>query len=289
MPTSLFYQKQGGKSLEKFYQHKTVAITGGASGIGEEIAKQIADCQAKAIALLDMTYNDDATCERSVKQLAERFSGVKIATYAVDTCDLAAVEQVFAQIKQNFGALDIVIHCAGVSSIGEVATSPAEEFERVNRVNLFGSRNIAATAFPYLKETQGNFLIIASLAGILPCYGYAAYNTSKYATLALAEVIYLEWKPQGVNVSVACPPEIPTPLLVKEGAYPYAVAQKLKKVAGFIPLVPVCQYLLKGFAKGRVRIIPGKRAKLLAFTQGISPSFNRFVNNLLVAYYRKKQ
>lgn len=264
-----------------YYQNKTVFITGGASGLGFEMAKQLSASGAKAIALFDVADASENAAELHLARSASHAS-LNASAYQVDTTNNEQVKAVFTQAVNDLGVADIIIHCAGINRAGVFNEQDASDFELVTRVNLFGSRNVAAASFPILKQSQGRYLIIASLAGIVPNYGYSAYAASKFATLSLAEILRYEWLPEGVSVSMACPPEIPTPLVEEEVKVSHTLTKKLKHIAGVVDLDKACFYILHKTAKGKFKIIPGFKAKIVALNQAYFPGLNRWIVDWII-------
>lgn len=258
-----------------YYSNKTVFITGGTSGIGLEMGKQLASSGANVV--LFGRKNLENVVEEIPTNLNETLS------IFMETTDKTIVEKAFSEAVEKVGLPDIVIHSAGIGRCITFNEMSQDDFEKVFQVNVFGSRNVAEIAFNYLKQTKGQILFIASLAGIVTNYGYSAYSGSKFATLALAGVLQSEWKPFGIAVSVACPPEIDTPLVEKERKESPKVAKILKKFAGNLKLEYACRTMLKGLSKKKYMIIPGFKAKFVAISQGIFPSVNQFISDTIIA------
>lgn len=87
--------------------------------------------------------------------------------------------------------------------------------QRDVEVNLIGSRNFSAAVLP-LMTPGAQLALIASLAGLVPNYGYAAYSASKFGVVGLAGCLRLEYRPKGIDVCVVCPPGVETPMVTEE-------------------------------------------------------------------------
>ncbi|KXX69391.1 SDR family NAD(P)-dependent oxidoreductase [Flammeovirga sp. SJP92] len=265
-----------------YYNNKNVFITGGTSGIGLEMGKQLSYFGANVILFGRKNF------ENAINTVSSVGNGNKIHTIFMETTDLNSVQSGFDEGKEIIGNPDIVIHSAGIGRCVPFSEFSQEEFEQVNNVNLFGSRNVAEVALHYLKETKGQLMFIVSLAGIVTNYGYSAYCASKYATLGLAGVLRSEWQPLGISVTAACPPEITTPLVEKERIESPEVAKLLKNFAGNLPLDYACRYMLKGLSKRKYMVIPGFKAKFVALTQRLAPSINNYISDLIIARHTTK-
>lgn len=223
----------------------SVLITGGASGLGARLAALLA-ARGERVATIDQA------------QHAAPPSG------AAFTTDVRAPEQVRAAVADAVAALGpptLVINSAGVQHGQAFGDFTDEQFERVIAINLLGSRNVAAATWDHLAATRGRLVLIASLAGLVPNYGYAAYCASKYGVVGLAEVLRLEGAPRGVGVSCVCPPEVRTPMVDEERRTELPPTRALKDLAGTMDLDPAADAILAGIDRGDALIIPSARAR----------------------------
>ncbi|MBB6462640.1 SDR family NAD(P)-dependent oxidoreductase [Flammeovirga kamogawensis] len=260
----------------KYYNNKTVFITGGTSGIGLEMGKQLANFGANVVVF------GRKNLETSVKVIEQNKMSNKVYSHFLDTTDIESIKSAFHFAEKVVGTPDIVIHSAGIGKCLPFLETSQSDFEKIINSNVFGSRNVADVAFNYLKKSKGQLLFIASLAGLISNYGYSAYCSSKFATVGFASVLRSEWKPYQIRISVACPPEIDTPLVEAERLESPKVAKVLKQFAGNLKLTSACSYLLKELSKNKFMIIPGFKAKFVALTQRILPSINFFISDLII-------
>jgi NAD(P)-dependent dehydrogenase (short-subunit alcohol dehydrogenase family) len=220
-----------------------VLITGAASGIGRRLADIYAG-RGATLALLDA-----APVERD-----------GAASFVVDVRDEGAVAGAVAQAVTQVGIPDLVVNCAGVQLAKPFEELSGEEFRRVIEINLVGSRNVAAAALTHMRPGS-RLVLIASMAGLVPNYSYAAYNASKYGVVGMAEALRLEYAPRGIGISVVCPPEVETPLVDEERRTMHPASRALKEIAGTLELEPACDEIVAGIDRGRFLIIPGRRAR----------------------------
>lgn len=223
----------------------SVLITGGASGIGARLA-----------ALLNARGELVATLDRD--EHAPTGNGMAL------TADVREADQVRAAVKRvvaDAGPPRLVINCAGIQLGQAFADFTDEQFERVIAINLLGSRHVAAATWEHLAATRGRLVLIASLAGLVPNYGYSAYCASKYGVVGLAEVLRLEGRPRGIGVSCVCPPEVETPMVDEERRTELGPTRALKDLAGTMDLFPAADAILAGIDRGEPLIIPSARAR----------------------------
>jgi NAD(P)-dependent dehydrogenase (short-subunit alcohol dehydrogenase family) len=178
----------------------------------------------------------------------------------VDVRDGDAVKAAVEAGVAAIGAPRLVINSAGVVIAVPFEETDEAAFRRVVDINLYGSRNVAAATIPHLKN-GGHLVLIASLAGFIANYGYAAYCASKFGVVGLAEVLRLEQKPNGVEVSVVAPPEIVTPMVEEERRSGSKLTGEMKQFAGSIELEPGAAAILKGIDSGGFMIIPTFQAR----------------------------
>lgn len=239
------------------YNGKNVWITGGASGIGMAAGQRFA-ARGAHVTVFDLRLRDEAL---AALDQARRFSARPVTGYSLDVSDAEQVRRQFEAAAREQGAPALVFNCAGILSAVEFERLGFDEWDRVIRVNLYGSRNVAAAALPLLAPGT-RLALMASLAGIAGGYGYAAYAASKFGVVGLAEVLRVEWKPRGVEVSVVCPPEVETPMVQEERRFRPAATGDMKLFAGSLALDEAADEIVAGLVDGQYLVVPGSRGKL---------------------------
>lgn len=254
-----------------------IFITGGASGIGLELARRFL-AEGDAVSLFDVQPLDQAVA--TLRQHLR--NGQQVCGFSVDVTDAEQVASVFRQAAAKQRPTRI-IHCAGVVVARAFADTRAEDFARIISINVLGSRNVAAAALPLLAS-GGQLALVASMAGLMACYGYSAYAASKYAVVGLAEVLRLELGAQGIAVSVICPPEVETPMVQQERLDRPKATSVMKLLAGTLSVEQACEDIHQGLQRRHFLIIPGYRAHLLHLSVQLLPgAFNRWLSDRLLA------
>jgi 3-dehydrosphinganine reductase len=239
------------------YRWKTALITGAGSGIGLQLALDLARSGANLILIdLDMPHG---TLDRILDARKDPSQLVRVA--AADVSDAQAIEEAVATSLSGAPPLDLAINSAGIQDAKPFEELTAEEYRRVIDVNLMGSRNVAAAVLPRL-EPGAQFAFVSSLGGLIPNYSYAAYAASKYGIVGLAGTLRLEYEPKGIHISLICPPEVDTPMVIKERATMHPANKVLKELAGRLTVEKAAELILAGLDRGDFLIIPGVRAKL---------------------------
>lgn len=239
------------------FNGKHVWITGGASGIGLAIGKRFAAGGAH-VTVFDLRLRDEALLELDG---ARRFSATPVRGYVMDVADSEQVRRLFNLAAKENGKPDLVFNSAGIVSAVEFDRLSYDEWDRVIRVNLYGSRNVASAVLPLLAP-GARFALMASLAGIAGGYGYAAYAASKFGVIGLAEVLRVEWKPRGIDVSVVCPPEVDTPMVQEERKFRPTATTDMKLFAGTLTVDEAADSIVAGLKSGRYLIVPGGKGKM---------------------------
>lgn len=251
---------------------KTAWVTGGSSGIGLELTKYLLQDNYQVCIFAH------AGVEQAVTDLQKYFPTV--CGYEVDVQNESILDTQFAKAVAVFGTPDLLINSAGMGIAKSFEDMTSEEFLRQININLVGSRNVAHAALPYLKQTvqQGKhpkLVFIASAAGLVGCYGYTGYCSSKFGVVGLAEVLRIELRSQKINVAVVCPPEIETPLVVDERKNGSPITTALKQLGGSLPLEKACREIYNGIMSTQFMIIPSAQARILAKISRILPDVYR--------------
>jgi NAD(P)-dependent dehydrogenase (short-subunit alcohol dehydrogenase family) len=256
-------------------QCQAAFVTGGGSGIGLALAETLATRGAR-IATFDLGFSDAARA-RLRKVCPEALF------FEVDVRDAAGVGAAVNKAVQQIGAPDVAINSAGVQVARPFLEISSERYDLVVDVNLKGSRNFAAAVLPHMRS-GGHFALVASIAGVVSNYGYAAYSSSKFGVVGLASALRIECKAQGIVVSAICPPEVPTPMVDEERRTAPAVTMQTKQFAGTVTLPDLCTQVMRGLERGQFMIVPGSwRARLTVFLARAFPRLLARVTDRMVA------
>ena len=171
---------------------KTALVTGGASGIGRATALMMAREGAR-LAIADRDGE-------GVMRLA-RDIGADALPIAMDVTQNPQWATALDRIEKHFGALQVLVHSAGVGGIGTIEDTTPEEWRRVHAVNLdavfYGTR----AALPLMRRhPPGSIVILSSISGIVAARNLAAYNSSKAAVRHLSKSIALHCARQGYGI-----------------------------------------------------------------------------------------
>ena len=174
---------------------QVVFITGGAGGIGAELARRLHAKGAKLV----LTDLDEA----QLKELAGELGHDRVLTAVADVRDLAAMQAAVDRGVERFGGIDTVVANAGIGSYGSVLQVDPEAFKQLMDVNVLGVFHTVRAALPSVIERRGYVLIVSSLAAYAACPGLAPYNASKAAVEHFANALRQEVAHRGVAVGSA--------------------------------------------------------------------------------------
>lgn len=180
---------------------KVAAITGGADGIGRASTKLLAELGA-AIAILDRD-SDKATALADELQRA----GVTAIALPVDVGDEAQLDAAFAELRDRFGRLDVLVNNAGMAVRASADSISLADWNRVIAVNLTGMFLAARLAARLMRASGGGAIVnTASIMGLSGgIYPNVAYQTTKGGVVNMTRALALEWVKDNIRVNAVAP------------------------------------------------------------------------------------
>ena len=182
------------------FKDKVVIITGGSSGIGRELAHQLA-AQGAWLALAARNVERLEAAKAECLRL-----GGKAVSIRTDVCDPEQCAALVQRTVEAYGRIDVLVNNAGITmwaTFEEV--SDLSIFEQIMRVNYLGSVYCTHYALPYLKQTRGQIVGISSLTGKAGVPTRSGYAASKHAMVGFFDSLRIEVAPYGVSVSMIYP------------------------------------------------------------------------------------
>jgi 3-hydroxybutyrate dehydrogenase len=189
-------------------QDRVAIVTGAASGIGREIAEQLAREGAR-VTLADL---DGAAAGRAAAALAAQ--GLAARGVACDVTSEAQLKAAVDGVLAEHGRLDVLVNNAGLQHVAPIEEFATEKFELLLRVMLVAPFVAIKHAFPAMKrQRSGRVVNVASINGLVGFAGKAGYNSAKHGLIGLTKVAALEGAPFGITVNALCPGYVDTPLV----------------------------------------------------------------------------
>ena len=205
---------------------KKALITGGSQGIGKAAALKLAS-EGADIAIIHMGSEEDAkaVCEE-IKAM-----GRQAIAYRADVADFAGSKEIVSEIAKEFGRVDILVNCAGITRDGLIAMMKEENFDAVIGVNLKGTFNMIKHCMPYfIKQGSGKIVNVSSVSGIMGNAGQANYSASKAGVIGLTKSTAKELASRGVCCNAIAPGFIATDMTANLADNPLIAQIPMKRM-----------------------------------------------------------
>ncbi len=205
---------------------KVALVTGGSTGIGAAIAKQLAEDGFKVL-----------ITGRNEKTLAETATQHDNIDWIIsDVSNHDDVVKTVAHISKNYKKLDVLINNAGVATPIPFEQITMEHYDDIFNINVRGLIDMTHTSLSLLKESKGNIINTASIVADDPFPGFSIYSASKGAVITLTKVWAKEFADHGIRVNAVSPGPIATPLFGKMGLSEQEQEGMGESIKGLVPL-----------------------------------------------------
>jgi len=233
-------------------EKKTVLITGGTSGIGLELAKQLRQKGNTVI----VTGRDQEKLDAAKRALPG------IHTFKSDVSDPTAIADLYASVLEQFPALDTLINNAGV--MRNLDLNQARDLNDVTReieINLNGPVRMVQQFLPHLKTRKGALIVnVSSGLAFIPFPASPVYCATKAAIHSFTQSLRVQMEGTGVTVVELAPPAVETPLLRGE------FAEEMKEQKG-MDVTVLARHAISGIEAGKLEIRPGLANVLMAMSR----------------------
>jgi meso-butanediol dehydrogenase/(S,S)-butanediol dehydrogenase/diacetyl reductase len=179
------------------FSGKTVIVTGAGSGIGAAVARRFWSEGAAVV-----------VAGRSQSKLAQVAAALDQQRCLIEVADVARpqdVDRLISNTAGRFGAIDVVVNSAGISSVGGFLEKPDADWHEVLGINLTGAFYLLRSALPHLLRSKGTIVNVSSIAGFGGEAGNAFYAATKAAVNNLTQSLALEFGRTGVRVNGISP------------------------------------------------------------------------------------
>lgn len=191
-------------------KNKVAVITGGSRGIGFATVDRF----LREGAVVILTASSQASAEKAVSKLKERYPDATVAGISPNLSSLESVQQAFVEVAERYGGLDVLVNNAGMSESTPFSTYTEETFNKVMDLNVKGVFN-ASKAASDIMVAQGHGVIL-STSSMVSIYGQpsgVAYPTSKFAVNGMTISLARELGPKGIRVNAVAPGIIETDMM----------------------------------------------------------------------------
>lgn len=199
---------------------KITLVTGGTSGIGKEIVKELLE---KGCIVITCYHNNDEEAKKTKKE----FNNDKLEIIKCDVSNEKEVINMFSFIKEKYKKLDYLVNCAGTFIDNLIKDFDINDFKKVLDVNLLGKVMCTKYAYPIMSN-GGSIVNISSHLGVIPCEESPAYCVAAAGIINFTKATALEYADKKIRANSICPAFTPTPLSLK-GWKKEEIDQKLRE------------------------------------------------------------
>lgn len=250
------------------FKNKTVWITGASSGIGQELAIQLANLGANII-----------LSARSVDKLEQLKTKLAKGDHRVIALDLAQPEQVLQHVKSTIneiGQLDILINNGGVSQRSLFLENDFSVYRQLMEVNYFGLVALTKAVLPSMVEQGGGSIVsISSVAGKVGSKFRTGYSGSKYAVVGFMDCLRAEVADKNIHCLTICPGSIKT-AIAHNSLNEHGVAQNKpeQSIENGMNVSLAANKMIQAIAKQKDEVVVGQGLS------GWAPTIKRFFPGL---------
>jgi len=269
--------------MPKPWKDATVLVTGASSGIGRELARQMAP-DAKAIALVARRAE---RLEELADELRGRHEGLTVHVRPTDLTDLDACGAMVDDITAALGRVDVLVNNAGFGDLGAFDLADWDRLHRMIQLNVTALTYLAHRLYPpMIAFGRGGILNVSSGFGLEFMPGFATYVGTKHYVTGLTESLASEARPLGVKVTQVCPGPVATEFEQNVGNF---TGEKMPSIAE-ISAVRCARSALRGFARGRALVVPGILIRLLMWSGAWTPRwFKRLLYWPAAGWLRRRE
>jgi len=245
---------------DSVFQDNVIIITGASSGIGRELAYQLAPQGARLV----LSGRDITRLEATAEHC--RQAGAKVLTVTADLTRREDCRSLIQSAVQEYGRIDTLINNAGNSIQANLEDYPdPTALEQIVQLNYLGSAYCTFYALPYIKQSHGRIVAVCSMAGVIGFPGLSGYVASKHAMSGFFEAIRPELKSYGVSVTIVYPASIASHI-EKDPQDP-----NKKLPMGMMPVEACARLTLQAAARRRRELYMAPGGKLLLWLKLIAP------------------
>ncbi len=251
----------------KRFENKVVWITGASSGIGKELAIQLARFGAHVI----LSSRKRKELEEVQKQLHTPENHLVLP---LDLTQNDKFDSLVNEIISKYGKIDYLFNSGGVSQRSTASETKIEVDRKIMEINYFGNIALTKAVLPiFQKQKSGHIVVTSSIAGKFGFYWRSAYAASKHALHGYYESLLLEEAPNGILVTLVCPGKIYTPIsmnaLTAEGN---AHGEMDHNQATGMPVEECVKQLLKAVVKQKKEVLIGNKELLAVHIKRFFPA-----------------
>ena len=207
------------------FNGKTAIVTGGSSGIGKCLAKELLE-DGYRVLIIGKTKKNVQETLKELKEISDNCSG-----FVCNINDEKRVKYLINEIAKENHKIDLLVNNAGFSYYKEFDELSEEEIKEIVDTNLFGTMYFCKFVIPYMeKQGYGHIVNIASVAGRIGFPKLSVYCAAKFGVVGFSESLYYEMKKKNINVTLICPGAVDTNFYRDESFKQFPHTKRHKKV-----------------------------------------------------------
>ena len=189
-------------------KERVAVVTGGASGIGEAIAKTF----AAAGCFVYVADSDTTKGKRVANEIVEAKQNAFFLE--LDLTNVESCNSIMETVHEEWGRLDILVNNAGIGHVGTIIDTTSEDLDRLFAVNVRGMFDLTKAFIPQMIEREYGVIInVASIGGAVAIKERLAYCTTKFAVVGFTKCLALDHALQGIRANAICPGRVETPFV----------------------------------------------------------------------------
>jgi len=272
--------------MNSYFKDKVAIVTGGASGLGLSICRELGRQGAKVVPV-DI---DQEGAEKVAADITDK-GGTAIFGY-MDVTLYENAQRIVKDVANKYGRIDFFFNNAGTAIHGETRDLSVDHWHKSIDVNLWGVIYGAISSYQIMvKQGSGQIVNISSLAGLIPVPKEIPYCTGKWAVVGFTNSLRIEGADLGIKVNLVCPGIMHTPIHDKT---PWINVDKEdmiqpKLIKYFMAPDKAAKIILRGIGRNKPVIIFPFYARFIWWLYRFSPTIFQFGFKRLMRDFRKKR
>lgn len=253
---------------ETAFRDNVVVITGGSSGIGRELAYQL----AAQGALLVLAAREPTLLESVAAECRRR--GARAIAVPTDVGVESQCQALVERAVAEFGRIDTLVNNAGLSMHARFdELDSVEPIEHLMRINFFGSVYCTFYALPHLRKSRGRLVAVCSLAGLTGVPTRTAYAASKHAMSGFFNSLRIETAGEGVSITIAYPGFVATEIASRAiGPHGTILGERAVQDSAVMPADECARLIISAAASRRRQVVMSLRGKLGLWLRLVAPA-----------------
>ncbi|MBI3537964.1 MAG: SDR family oxidoreductase [Chloroflexi bacterium] len=254
--------------MSKPFSDNVVIITGASSGIGEELAYQL----AAQGAWLTLAARDESRLNAVAAECRQR--GGRARVVKTDVTAPKECETMIAATVKEYARVDTLVNNAGVGMWARFEdVTDLSLFEKIMRVNYLGSVYCTSYALPHLKKSRGRIVAVSSLTGKTGVPTRSGYAASKHALGGFLDSLRVELLDTGVTITIAFPDFVATPIRKSNfGADGKPLQTSPMNELNLMSVEECARHIVRGMETRAREIVMTPRGKIIGWAKIIAPS-----------------